>query len=85
MNLCLLECTYLSCLAAPGVGHRKVLAVFKTNHQDGWDLMRQFWLSAIWIRNMPRVLVSDLLSESHYRRFLGVAKKGSSNWTRGCG
>jgi hypothetical protein len=64
---------------------RQVSALFKTDTEAGWNLLRQFWLSAIWIQNMPSVLVCDVLSDGHYRRFLGVAKKGSDNWTRGCG
>jgi hypothetical protein len=64
---------------------RKMSSVLKENHEGGGNLLRELWLSAIWIQNMPELLVSDLLSDGHYRRFLGVAKKGSSNWTRGCG
>jgi hypothetical protein len=62
---------------------RKVSSVLKIDYQEGCDLLREFWLSAIWIQRMPQLLVSDLLSDPHYHRFLDVAKKGSGNWTRG--
>jgi hypothetical protein len=64
---------------------RKMSSMLKEDREDGGDLLRELWLSAIWIQNMPELLVSDLLSDGHYRRLLGVAKKGSCNWTRGCG
>jgi hypothetical protein len=64
---------------------RQVSAMFKIDFETGWDPLRQFWLLAVWIRNMPELLVSEVLCDGHYRRFLGVAKKGSGNWTRGCG
>ena len=56
--------------------------MFKIDPMAGWDLLREFWLAALWLRNMPQMLVSELLSEPHYRRFLGVARKGSRNWGR---
>jgi hypothetical protein len=58
---------------------RKMSAVFKADFEEGSDLLREFWAAALWVQNMPKLLVSDLLSDSHYRRFLGVAKKGSGN------
>ena len=64
---------------------RKMSSVFKEDKQDGRDLLRKLRLSAIWIQNMPELLVSKLLSDGHYRRLLGVAEKGSGNWSRGCG
>jgi hypothetical protein len=45
-----------------------MLSMLKENREDGRDL------SAIWVQNMPELLVSDLLSDGHYRRLLGVAK-----------
>jgi hypothetical protein len=54
-----------------------VSAVFKIDFQEGCNLLREFWLSTIWIQSMLKLLGFDLLSDPHYRRFLGVAKKGS--------
>jgi hypothetical protein len=54
-------------------------SVFKTDFEEGSNLLREFWMSALWVQHMPKLLVSDLLSDSHYRRFLGVAKKGSGH------
>jgi hypothetical protein len=58
---------------------RKMSEVFKNDFEEGGNLLRPFWLSALWVQDMPKLLVSDLLSDPHYRRFLGVAKKGSGN------
>jgi hypothetical protein len=64
---------------------RKMTSLLKEDWEDGRHLLRQLWLSAIWIKDMPELLVSDLLSDEHYHRLFGVAKKGSGDGSRGCG
>jgi hypothetical protein len=62
------------------VGFARTLSTLhKTDFANGWDLLRQFWRAALWIQNMPESLVSGVLSDPGYHKFLGVAGKRSCN------
>jgi hypothetical protein len=60
----------------------KVSSLFKNGSPAGWDLLREFWRASCWIQSMPQRVVRDLLSQPHFGRFLGVARKGSGDERR---
>jgi hypothetical protein len=65
-----------------GLG-RTLSALYATDNPTAGTLLREFWSAALWIQNMPELLVSGMLSDPGFHRFLGVARTRSSNGSSG--
>ena len=48
-------------------------AMFKTDHAQAGNILREFWQASEWITNMPERLVRDLLQNASWRRFLNIS------------
>jgi hypothetical protein len=59
--------------------------VFKVDFEAGWNLLREFWLSSLRIRNIPELLTnmartSLLMALSKKKKKKKKKKKQQQNW-----